>query len=54
MMDTVFVFVMVFTLAVGVWGMVHKPVPRGNKKKKYEGVRDLASWHKNVGTRWNG
>ena len=51
-MDATFVFVMVFTGGVCLWGMFHKPAPRG--KKKYEGVKDLVAWHKNVGTVWNG
>jgi len=50
MTATIFVFVMAFTLAVSLWGMCHKPTRR--KKPKYEGVKDLVAWHKNVSTRW--
>ena len=52
MTDYIFVFVMTFFLALSVWGMFHKPAPR--PKKQYTGVKDLASWHKNVKTVWNG
>lgn len=52
MADYIFIFVMVFTGAVSLWGMFGKSsaAPKG----KYEGVKDLHSWHKNVSTRWNG
>lgn len=53
MAEYIFVFVMAFTLAVSFWGMFHKPAPSA-KKKKYEGIKNLPAWHKNVGTRWNG
>lgn len=50
MADYVFIFVMVFTGVMCLWGMCHKPTSPA--KKKYEGVKDLAAWHKNVSTRW--
>jgi hypothetical protein len=53
MTDYIFVFVMVSILAVSLWGVFYKPAPPV-KKKKYEGIKDLSAWHKNVGTRWNG
>ena len=53
-MDATFVFVIVFTGAVSLWGMLHRPAPKSPGNKKYEGVKDLVAWHKNVGTRWNG
>lgn len=52
MLDYIFVFVMIFTGVVSLWCVFHKPIPR--PKKKYEGVKDLSAWHKNVNTRWNG
>ena len=52
MLDYVFVFVMVFTGAVSLWGMFHRPAPR--IKQKYEGVKDLSAWNKNVRTVLNG
>jgi hypothetical protein len=52
MADYIFIFVMVFTGGVSLWGMFHKPVPR--MRRKYKGVKDLSSWHKNAKTVWNG
>lgn len=52
MLDYLFVLAMAFTLAVSLWGMFSKPIPK--TKQKYQGVKDLSAWHKNVGTRWNG
>lgn len=52
MTDYIFVFVMVFTGAVSLWSMFHRPAPQ--LKKQYTGVKDLSAWHKNVKTVWNG
>lgn len=51
MINATFVFTMVFTGGVCLWGMLHKPATR-QTKKKYEGIKDLPAWHKNVSTRW--
>lgn len=50
MTDAIYIFVVVLAGALSLWGMFHKPAHRN--KKKYEGVKDLLAWHKNVSTRW--
>jgi hypothetical protein len=52
MADYIFVFVMTFTGVVSIAAWVYrpsKPVPQ-----KPEKIKDQLSWHRNVGTVWNG
>ena len=50
MEDSIYIFVIVVTVVMCLYGIFYKPIIK--KKKKYEGVKDLAAWHKNVSTRW--
>lgn len=52
LLETILLGAVVFIGLATIFAARLKP-PAPTAKPKYDGIRDLAAWHRNVATRWS-